>query len=72
MSDPDTIARRYFALAGTRLLGVAGALLGLALIGRATAVVPKVVGIALVLSALLLIATVPRALARRWRTPPGR
>ncbi len=71
MSNPDTIARnRYFAMVGTRLLGVAGALLGLILIARADATVPKAIGTALVLSALLLIAIVPRALARRWRTPP--
>ncbi|MDN4633502.1 hypothetical protein QCD71_18415 [Sphingomonas sp. PsM26] len=71
MSDPDTTARnRYFLMAGSRLLGVAGALLGLLLIARGDATEPKAVGTALVISALLLIAIVPRALARRWRTPP--
>ena len=71
MNDPDTTARnRYFAMVGARLLGVAGALLGLILIARADATVPKAIGTALVISALLLIAIVPRALARRWRTPP--
>ncbi|WP_242138575.1 hypothetical protein [Sphingomonas sp. TREG-RG-20F-R18-01] len=70
MTDPDTLARnRYFAMLGTRLLGVAGALLGLVLIVRAQSPVPKVIGTALVISALLLIAIVPRALARRWRSP---
>ena len=68
---PDPARNRYFAIVGSRLLGVAGALLGLILIARADATVPKVIGTALVLSALLLIAIVPRALARRWRTPPG-
>lgn len=71
MTDPDTIARnRYFALAGTRLAGAAGAILGLVLIARAHATLPKAIGTALVLSALLMIAIVPRSLARRWRTPP--
>jgi hypothetical protein len=71
MSDPDTTARnRYFLMVGSRLLGVAGALLGLFLIARGDATEPKAVGTALVISALLLIAIVPRALARRWRTPP--
>lgn len=71
MNDPETTARnRYFAMLGARLLGVAGALLGLVLIARGNAPVPKVIGTALVVSALLLIAIVPRALARRWRTPP--
>ena len=72
MSDPDATARnRYFALAGTRLAGVAGALLGLVLIARADTLAPKLIGTALVLSAMLMIAIVPRALARRWRSPPG-
>lgn len=72
MSDPDTTARnRYFLITGTRLAGAAGAMLGLILIARAEATLPKVIGTALVLSALLMIAIVPRALARHWRTPPG-
>ncbi len=71
MSDSDTAARRYFAIVGTRLAGSGGAVLGVALIARSDAVMPKVIGTALVLSALAMIALVPRALARRWRTPPG-
>lgn len=72
MNDPDTTARdRYFILAGTRLAGVAGAMLGLVLLARGDTTVPRVIGTALVLAALLMIAIVPRALARRWRTPPG-
>jgi len=65
-----SVAARYFAMVGTRIAGAAGAVLGLILIARADAVVPKVIGTALVLSALLMMAVVPRALARRWRTPP--
>ncbi len=72
MTDPDAQARnRYFVLVATRLGGSAGALLGLLLIARSDATLPKVIGTALVLSALLMIAIVPRACARRWRTPPG-
>ncbi|TPG55121.1 hypothetical protein [Sphingomonas glacialis] len=71
MTDPDTTARnRYFLITGTRLAGAAGAILGLILIARAEATLPKVIGTALVLLALLMIAIVPRSLARRWRTPP--
>ncbi|QBM74352.1 hypothetical protein E2E30_00250 [Sphingomonas sp. AAP5] len=71
MTDADTTARnRYFLITGTRMAGAAGAILGLILIARSHATFPKVIGTALVLSALLMIATVPRALARRWRTPP--
>jgi hypothetical protein len=67
----NTDARRYFTIVGTRLAATAGAVLGLILIARADAVLPKVIGTALVLSALLMMAVVPRALARRWRTPHG-
>jgi hypothetical protein len=71
MNGPDTTARnRYFLMVGARLLGVAGAVLGLVLIARGRTTEPKAIGTALVISALLLIAIVPRALARRWRTPP--
>ena len=70
MSEPDTARNRYFLMTGSRLLGVAGALLGLVLIGRAVAMEQKLIGLALVLAALLFIAVIPRALARRWRTPP--
>ncbi|HVF95125.1 MAG TPA: hypothetical protein VM900_12500 [Sphingomonas sp.] len=71
MTDDDARARgRYFTMAATRLAGVAGAILGLVLVARATTMPLKLLGTALVLSALLMIAIVPRALARRWRTPP--
>jgi hypothetical protein len=72
VTDPDaTVRNRYLAITLTRLAGAAGALLGLVLIARADAPIPKVIGTALVLSALLMIAIVPRALAQRWRTPPA-
>lgn len=72
MIDSDATTRnRYLAMTATRLAGSAGALLGLVLIARADAPVPKIIGTALVLSALLMIAIVPRALAQRWRTPPA-
>ncbi|MGY4397395.1 uncharacterized membrane protein (UPF0136 family) [Sphingomonas sp. UYAg733] len=71
MTDPETTARnRYFLIAGSRIAGVAGALLGLVLIGRAQILEQKILGTAIVLSALLMVAIVPRALARRWRSPP--
>lgn len=69
----DALARqRWFAIALTRLGGSAGAVFGLVLIGRAHTLGPKLLGVAIVFAALLMIATVPRALARRWRTPPSR
>ena len=71
MSPDDARSqRRWMVLVGIRLAGVAGAMLGLILIARAHDVAPKVLGVAIVLSALLMIATVPPALAHRWRSPP--
>lgn len=71
MTDPATTARnRYFTIVLSRLAGVAGALFGLVLIGRAVAFEQKALGTAIVISALVMIAVVPRSLARRWRTPP--
>jgi hypothetical protein len=70
MTDEDARARtRYFMMIGVRIAGVAGAILGLMLLARATDMPTKMLGFGIVLSALMMIATVPRALARRWRTP---
>ena len=68
MSDQQA-QRRWFALVGVRIAGTAGAMLGLVLIARAYALPQKALGVAIVLSALLLIAVVPKSLAHRWRTP---
>ncbi|MGN6277913.1 MAG: hypothetical protein ACTHM8_04220 [Sphingomonas sp.] len=71
MNDTDAVARkRYFAMLAVRLAGTAGAVFGLFLLGRSDHTVVRVLGIAIVLSALLMIALVPRSLAHRWRTPP--
>jgi len=71
MSDDDSRARtRYFALVAVRLLGAAGAVFGLVLLGRAPDLPTRLLAVAIVLSALVMIALVPRALAHRWRTPP--
>ena len=70
MTDADKLAqRRWFVLVVVRLAGVAGALLGLILIARAHDWAPKILGTAIVLSAMAMIAIVPRSLAQRWRTP---
>lgn len=71
MTDPDALARqRYFTMMAVEIAGVAGAVFGLVLAGRSVAMGPRLLGAAIVLSALAVIATVPRAMARRWRTPP--
>ena len=74
MDEPsaDPIARqRWLVIILTRIAGTAGAVLGLVLIGRSPDLAPRILGAAIVLSALLMIAIVPRSLARRWRTPPA-
>ncbi len=70
MTEADKVAqRRWFVLVVVRLSGVAGALLGLILIARAHDWAPKILGTAIVLSAMAMIAIVPRSLAHRWRSP---
>lgn len=69
MTDDEKARTRWFAMVGTRLAGVAGALLGLVLIARAPDWPTKILGTAIVLAALVMIAVVPRSLAHRWRTP---
>ena len=67
MNDPART--RWAAIVAIRLAATAGALFGVVLLGRAQATGPRVLGAAIVLSALWVIATVPRALAHRWRSP---
>ena len=64
-----TARGRYFAMALSRIVTAAGAVFGVVLIGRATMLGPKLLGIAIVVMALVVMAIVPRHLARRWRTP---
>lgn len=72
MTDAETIARRrWLAITLSRIAGSAGAVLGLILIARAQTMGPKILGVAIVLSALAMMAIVPRSLAERWRTPPA-
>ncbi len=69
MTTPDPVARRrWLALSAIRLAGMGGAMLGMILASRATTTGPRVLGIALVISALLMIAVVPAGLAHRWRS----
>lgn len=70
MTVPVGVARRrWLALVVTRIVGVAGAVLGLVLAARATTLGPKLLGVAIVLAALVVIAVVPASLAHRWRSP---
>jgi hypothetical protein len=64
----DPARSRWLILALVRLAGAMGAVLGIVLLARADASGPRVLGIALVAAALWMTATVPLALARRWRS----
>jgi len=67
MTDPAR--NRWLAIVLVRIAGALGAVFGVVLLARATNTGPKLLGLAIVLAALVMIATVPRALARKWRTP---
>ena len=70
MTDAESLARkRYYLIAGTNLAATAGAVLGLLIVGRSHTTGLTVLGGALMLAALHVMAVVPRALAHRWRTP---
>lgn len=66
MSDPAR--RRWAAIVAARIAGAAGALLGVLLVARAHTWGPRVLGVALTLSAMWMMASVPAALAHRWRS----
>ena len=68
MSGRDPARQRSFIIVAVRLIGVAGALFGVVLASRGVAWPHKVLGVAIVLSALAMIAIVPAGLAHRWRS----
>lgn len=69
MSSIDARARRrWMVIVGVRILGIAGAVFGLVLVSRAPTLGPRILGVAIVLSALLVVAIVPASLAQRWRS----
>jgi hypothetical protein len=71
MSPADIQARnRYYAMTAVNILATAGAVFGLVIAGRSDSWEGSVLGGAIILSSLYMMAVVPRAMARRWRTPP--
>lgn len=70
MTDADRLAqKRYFMIQGVNIAACAGAVLGLLIAGRAVTSFHTILGGALILASLYVMAVVPRALAKRWRTP---
>jgi len=70
MTDSAIQSRnRWLIITAIRLLAIAGAVFAVILIGRAPSWPPKVLGVAIVLSALYMSWVVPASLAHRWRTP---
>jgi len=70
MTEADRLARkRYYLITGVNLLAAAGAVLGLLIMGRSQASEHTLLGGALILSSLYVMAVVPRAMARKWKTP---
>lgn len=69
MTNDDRTARnRWLALVLVRLAAAAGAVFGVTVMARGIDTPQRVLGGAIVLSALYVMAVVPRALAHRWRT----
>ena len=62
-------AARFVLIQLARIGGVAVAVSGLVLLGRGDETAERLLAIALLLGGVLGSELIPRALARRWRTP---
>jgi hypothetical protein len=70
MSPTEAQARnRYYAMNAVNIVATAGAVFGLVIAGRSSTWTGSILGGAIILSALYVMAVVPRAMARRWKTP---
>ncbi|KQM62385.1 MULTISPECIES: hypothetical protein [unclassified Sphingomonas] len=66
---PDPIARnRWLALVAIRIVTAMGAVFGLIVLARAPDTAMRVLGAAIVLSALYAMAVVPHGLTAKWRS----
>lgn len=70
MIETDPAAPRFAILSLARLAGALLTALGL-VVSAGRLAVPPLVGWPMVLGGIAMFLLVPRALARRWRTPPG-
>ena len=65
----DTVARnRWLVLVAIRIVTAAGAVFGVIVLARAPDTAMRVLGVAIVLSALYAMAVVPRGLTAKWRS----
>jgi membrane protein YdbS with pleckstrin-like domain len=71
--NTDTRSRnRWLIISVVRIAAIAGAVFAVVLIARAPTWPPKVLGVAIVLSAIYMSWAIPASLAHRWRTPDGK
>jgi uncharacterized membrane protein YfcA len=65
----DTLARnRWLILVAIRIATACGAVFGVVMLARAPDTAMRVLGVAIVLSALYAMAVVPRGLLAKWRS----
>jgi hypothetical protein len=67
--SPAQARNRWLIINAVRLIAIAGAVFGAVLLGRFDYWSTKVLGAAIVLSALYMSWTIPAALAQRWASP---
>ena len=66
---PDHLARnRWLMLVAIRIVTAMGAVFGVIVLARAPGTGMRVLGVAIVLSALFAMAVVPRGLTAKWRS----
>ena len=71
MTDaPDPARTRFFTLGLIRLLGVASAFLGVAVIVKRLVEPAEIIGGLLLLNGAVDVLVVPVLLVKKWRTPP--
>jgi uncharacterized membrane protein YoaK (UPF0700 family) len=72
MSTETQARNRWLIISVVRIAAIAGAIFAIVLIARAPTWPPKVLGVAIVLSAIYMSWAIPASLAHRWRTPDGK
>lgn len=68
MTDDALARNRWMLLVAIRIVTACGAVFGVILVARAQDTAMRVLGVAIVLSALYAMAVVPRGLLAKWRS----